>query len=260
MKLLLTYNPCVNRNILIIVILICLQSTYLQAQTEIKKITLKSGSTYIGEIIVSNDELVMIKDVSGARFQFATSEVVSIEKTVPNIDNKLQQNKSATVSKIAIQLAGTVFTASAQRAFENYAGTEIALIAGNKKAFGKDVFLGLGIGYLSISGASKSQQINLLPVFFNMQTYTSKNLTSGYFGLDAGYAFEQNGTYQGGMFANIAVGIRHRLNYQTSLQASIFSGVQTISGTLQETTSNGTFLYSGNTTMSKVGLKIEIQF
>jgi len=52
------------------------------AETDISmaKITLKTGDVYVGEIIVENEQIVMIRTAEGTRFQFPKNDIESVEK------------------------------------------------------------------------------------------------------------------------------------------------------------------------------------
>jgi hypothetical protein len=235
-----------------------------QESTNIEKITLKSGEVYIGEIVAKNSEIVMIKTSEGTRFQFQLSEIKNIENysNLPKIDNNLKiSNQDITIydnfcGNIELSAGGSI----AKNSFSLSPTTQLSMIFGNKRILKKDIFFGVGIGYSMTYVSQNSDPISFLPVFFRLQNTFTKQRTSPFIEIDAGYAFGLNADYGGGPMVNITTGISHKLSYKTNLIGGIYGGITSFSGKITETNALGTFTYSGQNSMFNFGLKITLQF
>jgi len=228
------------------------------------KITLKSGEVYFGEIVVRTAEMVMIKTLNGTRYQFQLSEVTKIEKrpdnqtSVENIKN-LNQNIS-TENNFCGNIELSAGISNAKNSFSLCPTTELSMIFGNKRVLGKDIFMGLGIGYNMTLLSQNSNPISFLPLFLRLQSTLTKNRTAPFIGIDAGYAFGLNSDYSGGTLVKVSIGITRKLSYKTALFAGIYSGITSISGKITETNDLGTFSYLGHNSMINFGLKFGFQF
>lgn len=228
------------------------------AQESKTKITLKTGAVFIGEVILKNDELIMLKDNTGARFQFSVSEIDKIEITSAEPTSTIKPENTATSQNknLCFQLELSTGNAWARKAFGSTSVNEAMLAFGNRKMAGNDFFVGFGVGYFQIADAN----LSFTPLSLKIQTYTSKNRTSPFVGFESGYAFSTSKNYSGGPFAKISLGINHRLNYKSAVYAGVSAGVYSINGQLTETTQNGNFTFVGTTTCNVLGLKVGFQF
>jgi len=228
-----------------------------QESSTLSKITLKSGAVFVGEVILKNDELIMLKDNTGARFQFAMPEIEKIEAatTLPTNSSK-QVNIKTTNGNFCAHFELSLGNASARKAFSMALAPQVGLTFGNRKSFGKDLYIGIGTGYYWIADAN----LGLISAAFKIQTYTSKNRTSPFVGFESGYAFSATKNQGGGPFAKISFGINHRLNFKSAIYAGVSAAVYSISGKLSESTENGIFTYDGVTTINTLGLKVGFQF
>lgn len=245
-----------------LLLLICIHLVVLtvnaQDTNSSTKITLKSGAVFVGELIVNNNELIMLKDKTGARFQFSTSEVEKVE-TVHSEITISTQNKEIidhSTDHFCGQIELSIGNASARKAFETSLSPQVNLYFGNKKAFGKDLFAGVGAGYLWIPAVN----LSLVPVAIKVQTNTTKNRTSPFVGLESGYTFSANKNFGGGLFARATIGFNYRLTYKTALFGGLSAGVYAISGRLTDLTPNGVFIFDGNSTLNVLSLKAGFQF
>ena len=228
------------------------------------KVTLTTGEVYIGEIVVKTSEMVMIKTETGAKFQFPLSQVKLIEKVS---GNRLSNTQSLNSSNLLysedifsgqLELAGGV--SSTNNSFSTSPTAGVSLTFGNKKAFGKDVFLGAGMGYNITFFESGTNPLELIPVYLRIQNTFTKERTAPFLGVDAGYAFSVNSNFGGGSFFKLSVGIVRKINFKTSLIVGIYGGLNQISGGLTEIRENHSYTYVGSTTMTSYGARFSLQF
>ncbi|MFZ4582542.1 MAG: hypothetical protein ACOYM7_07820 [Paludibacter sp.] len=245
------------------ILFFCFVSLGIMAQEKpvTSKVTLKTGTVYVGEIVLKNDEVVMLKDNTGARYQFQPSEIVQIEPyVVANTENSSPQTTTIPDAHINDNFCGRFefasTTGSLQRGAEDQPLTQFLLSFGNKKVLGKDIFVGLGSGFLIMNNTN----VNLIPIYLKVQTITNKNRTSPFWGVESGYTFSINNYYKGGAFAAVSAGTNYKVNYKTSIYAGIFGAVYSINGTFTESITQGIYAYNGNATLKTYGLKLGLQF
>lgn len=235
-----------------------------QESAAFDKITLNTGEVYVGEIIANTPDMVMIKAKNGTRYQFPATEVRLIEKISATDLAATKTSYTEVPTHPAGNFSGQLEVAGgiseAKNAFTASPGIQVALAFGNKKALGKNLFLGLGAGYNKIATSPNSTALSFIPLFARLQSTFSDKKTAPIAGLDAGYSLSANHAFRGGILIKASAGIIHRLNYKTSVIAGIYAGLQSISGDLTETTELKTYTYHGNTMMQNLGVKLGLQF
>ena len=227
------------------------------------KITLNTGEVYIGEIIAKTDELVMIKTQSGKRYQFQLSEVKKIEKTNLNESSSTSGKQASEINTKGffcgnIELSGGI--SDAKNSFVSSPFSEGSMVFGAKNISGKDVFLGIGVGYNFTFIPSTTDPVSFLPVFLRFQNVLLKARTAPFIGVDAGYSFGLNQNYNGGPMIRASVGIVHKTGYKSDIYAGIYAGITSIYAPLTVTNDLGTFNYQGQTSMTNLGLKLGFHF
>ncbi|MDD3322213.1 MAG: hypothetical protein PHS59_12300 [Paludibacter sp.] len=245
-------------------------SLFVSSQNSVFKdrITLTTGDIYIGDIQLKTNELIIIQTINGAKFQFQLSEVKSIEKVniaqIQMTDSTASLNESNDSLLIQkniygiIEISGSV--ASAKKLFDPMPNIQLSMIFGSKLLQNKKLFSGLGIGYNNTFISSTSSSISLLPIFIRLQNIFTRNQTSPYVSMDAGYAFALTSGVGGGALVKLSAGISYRINYNTNILIGIYGGVNAIKGNLTETTDLRTFNYYGSTSMNSFGIKAGLQF
>ncbi len=247
---------------IIIVFLFFGTAVFAQKTVLLDKITLKSGDTYTGEIIVQNSEVVMLKTANGNRYQFQLSEVRKIEKItqfeVTDADSTI--NHSTTGNNFAgfLEVAGGV--SFVKRSFGSSPDTQVSLAFGNKSVMGRPVFLGIGAGLKSTFTGSNNPTVSFVPVFVKMQAMFSKNISAPYVGFDAGYAFAVSDGFGGGPFAKISLGVARKISYKSNLSFGLYLGVNSVEAGMTELNNGNSYSYYGNTTMTNYGLKLGLTF
>lgn len=246
-----------------ILVILLLNSFVMSSQELIQKdkITLNTGEVFIGEILVRNNELIMLKTIDGGRYQFQLSEIKIVEKELIPVKSNINTKESipSTVNFSGVfEFLGGVSTA--KNCFNTSPNAQLSLIFGNKNLFNKNLFLGLGVGINNTIVSPNSSSMAFLPVFIRLQSTVNKARTSPFFGMDAGYAFALTQSYDGGFLVKVTAGISHKISYKSYLTLGIYAGVNSISGNLIESNDLGIFRYYGNTNMNTFGVKIGLQF
>ena len=113
-------------------------------------IILRTGARVRGTIVFQNEEVVVVRDESGARFQFPRAEVQDIigdeaasveDKEQPA---KVQEMAVAKKATVLFELAGGV----AYLPSDTVGGAfSVDMLVGSHKINGKRIFVGAGVGY-----------------------------------------------------------------------------------------------------------------
>lgn len=175
-----------------ILVIFILGSLFVNAQDAVQKdkITLNSGEVYVGEILVQNTEMIMLKSADGTRYQFQIAEIKMIEKDLVPIKpvvEPIARNLSSVSFSGFLELTGGV--SSAKNCILTSPNAQLALIFGSNNVFQKNLFFGLGIGINNAFVSSNSSSIGFLPLFIRLQSTLTKSRTAPFVGMDAGYAF-----------------------------------------------------------------------
>ena len=233
-----------------------------------EKITLKTGEVYVGEIIIKNDEIILIRTKEGERYQFPVSSVKSIVKITdePIVDDAIPKATSETFTDNSsqnirgfIEVSGG--TSSGLNCFPSSFTGDVTLSFGATKIGGKMLFAGLGSGFSNIYNAQTGENLKFVPLFIHLQSNNlSKSRTSPYLSLDAGYAFSVKSSLSGGTFGKLSGGIIHRLNVKTSVNIGVYARAQNFQGQLNEIIGAKTYYYTGNSSILGYGLIAGFQF
>lgn len=247
---------------IIVVFLFFASVVFAQDKTLLDKITLKTGETYTGEILVQNSEVVMLKSANGSRFQFQLSEVKKIEKiskeAALNADSAMYHSPGNNSFAGFLEIAGGV--SAAKRSFDSSPNTQVSLVFGSKSIVGRFIFMGIGAGLNSTFTDGNNSTINFVPVFIKMQAKLSENISAPYFAIDAGYAFAVTEGFGGGPFTRISAGIARKISYKSILSFGFFVGVNSFDASLTELKNGNSYSFYGNTIMTNYGLKIGLTF
>lgn len=180
-------------------------------------ITLRSGQQIKGEVVVSNDEVVIVKNSAGARFQYPAAEVVSItdeeveteqkEAEAPKADKP--QGKRMTFL-IALTGGGAVVP-------QDHAGGHIGgeLMIGSRYIGRKEIFLGGGIGVHGMFVDGKTY--TFLPLQIALKVPFLEGKHSPVFGANIGYGFGVSRNCSGGIYSALELGYRYAFSTRSSL-------------------------------------------
>ncbi len=183
-------------------------------------ITLRNGQKITGEIIVQNDEVVIVKNTAGARFQYPANEVVSIsedetteEKPVEQKDEEKPQGKRMT---FLIGLSG-----GAAIIPQDHSGGHVGgeLMIGSRYIGKKDIFLGGGISVHGMFVAGKTY--TFLPLQLAVKVPFLEGKHTPIVGANIGYGFGVSKNCVGGIYSAAEVGYRYAYSARSALILSL---------------------------------------
>lgn len=240
----------------IILLLLLIPVATLQAEV----VTLRSGKTVTGTVLMQNDEVLILRDQNGARFQFPASEVVSVaaeaavEEQVAEVQPKVE--RTASQSRVALRLTlngGGVFVPG----YQSGGGAGADLWIGSRMIGGRRVFLGGGVGV----------QTTFLPgrngIYIPLQAVVSMPLTEGVHapevGVGFGYGFTTHKT-KGGLTAHVALSWRYQFSQKSALLLGARVAFQADDYPVTETEDGKEYGASLGRNVVNVGLNLGIEF
>ena len=181
-------------------------------------VTLRSGQTVRGEIVLQNDEVVIIRTNNGMRHQYPTSEVVSIRSNEVIVDQPTAVAPAVRPVNIALQVHGGVLFVP-ELGVGGQFGTD--LMIGSHAIHGKRMFLGGSVGYRAkVIG---STTYSFIPLLAHIQYPLTEQKHAPLLGISVGYGFAANKDDQGGICIGANFGGSYLINQQASMQYGIYA-------------------------------------
>ena len=178
---------------------------------------LRTGARVKGDILFQNEEVVVLRNAEGARFQYPRAEVQEIlmvdpveEKVV--VEEQKDEIKTAKKVSVSLELGGGA------ACIPNSAvggGFSVDFLVGSHHIGQRHLFLGAGLGYHGMFiGAEK---YNFLPVQVALRLPLLEQKHAPVFGMALGYGIALSKTYKGGLYASIDFGYRYQINEKSAL-------------------------------------------
>ena len=181
-------------------------------------VTLRSGQTVRGEIVLQNDEVVIIRTNNGMRHQYPTSEVVSIRSNEVIANQPTAAAPAVRPVNIALQVHGGVLFVP-ELGVGGQFGTD--LMIGSHTIQGKRMFLGGSVGYRAkVIG---STTYSFIPLLAHIQYPLTEQKHAPLLGMSIGYGFAANKDNQGGICIGANFGGSYLINQQASMQYGIYA-------------------------------------
>ena len=223
-------------------------------------VTLRSGKVMQGTLVMQNDEVLILRDESGARFQFPAAEVVSVaeEEVVEEQENlpQVKDTKKTSQSRIALRLMTNSSVVIVPGHYTS-GGIGVDLWIGSRRIGERRVFLGGGVGF---NTAWLPDRINM---YIPLQVVMSMPLTEGKhapeIGLGFGYGFSAHQT-RGGLVAHLALSWRYQFSEKSAMLFGVRASFQADDYPVTETEDG--IAYSGmlGRSLVNVGLNLGLEF
>lgn len=182
-------------------------------------VTLKSGATVRGTIVLENEEVVILRDASGVRMQYPRAEVVSIshekeaQETVAEVKTVGEGHKK----KASILLEAGAGVSMLPNDNKGGAHYNVDLLVGTHNLAGKKIFVGGGLGY---HGEVIDKTYNFLPIQAALRAPLMLSKHAPVVGVSLGYGVALSKQYKGGMYADLMVGYRYEINSNSAIAVS----------------------------------------
>lgn len=223
------------RKLFVFIVFFCASLLCAHAET----LLLRTGARVKGSIVLQNDEVVIIRDASGARFQYPRADVQEIlsdeaedrnssDESALSAEPEIETTKKASV---LLELAGGMSCVPAEKVGGAFSA---GFLVGSHHIGNRHIFIGGGIGYhgmyLTSPVALKADRVisryNFLPVMaaFRMPFMETKH--APVFGLSLGYGIALSKDYLGGAYVGVDFGYRCQLNTKTAVGAVFYTQFQ----------------------------------
>lgn len=226
-------------------------------------VTLKTGQTIRGEILLDNDAVVIIRNSNGAKFQYLKNDIVSIEKeetNEPEIEVIGTQSYTPKSKKVfmSISIAGGGFSAPHQ-----YTGGAFSadLLIGSHHIGNSRIFVGGGLGF---HGYWSKEAYAFLPLMVVVGVPVIDGVHAPEFGASIGYGFSLKANATHGLYAGVDAGYRYQKSKKTALYVGLFATFQQTSLSVRETISAGSssnvYDYRSGSNLIGYGVKCRVYF
>lgn len=242
-------------------IVLCLLSlTYAHAET----IVLRTGARVKGKIVIQNEEVVIVRDENGMRYQFPRTDVEAVLS-----DEEAQQLESSDVSEqadeqeittskkasILLELGGGA-AVNPGSAVGGAAGVD--LLVGSHHIGDRHLFIGGGLGYHGLFMGS--EKYNFLPIQVALRMPFMETKHAPVFGFAAGYGVALSKNYLGGMYAGVDLGYRCQLNPKSAVAVVAFAQFQQAEVKTTTVIDGNEFVSKNGRNLVSSGVKIALYF
>ena len=194
-------------------------------------ITLRTGQTVRGVIMMQNDDVVIIKDQNGSRFQYMMTDVASVSAEEKTEAQKVEEVKKVGVKKVALslELAAGGF---AVPHYGNGGSLTADLLVGSHNLADKRIFLGGGIGYHGYIG---KETYSFIPLMVAVRVPLMDGRHSPQLGAAVGYGFAVSKNASHGLYAGMDAGYRYQAKKKSAVYVGLFVRFQQTKLNLTET-------------------------
>ena len=179
-------------------------------------IVLRTGARVKGEIVLQNADVVIVRDASGARFQYPRAEVQEILATdaAEVKEQEAEQENIGTSKKasILLELAGGPAVIPSQAVG---GGFSVDMLVGSHHIGDRHLFIGGGLGYHGLFIGE--EKYNFLPIQVALRLPFMEQKHAPVFGVALGYGVGLSRDYLGGLYAGLDFGYRCQLNEKTAI-------------------------------------------
>ena len=236
-----------------ILLTICITST----QAEV--VVLRSGQQIKGEMLLNNDEVVILRQKNGLRYQYPKTEVVAIKEDTEEVTT--EENTNITPQK-SVAIRATAAGGAAYIPHVGWGGTmEAHLMVGTQRLFGQPFFLGGSIGYRGVFNGDNTY--SWIPLQLALQYPIAYQPTMRHrplLGASFGYSFATNKQWGGGLCAGVDFGWWYQINTNSNLSIALTAQWQQTQINIKETINNIEYTNHIGCNILGIGIKVGIQF
>ena len=244
------------KKLALIIVLCFLSFAYAHAET----IVLHTGARVKGTIVFQNDEVVIVRDEAGARFQYLRTDVAEIrsddaeeaEQTDLVEDTEIQTSKKAS---ILLEVAGGAAVLPNEAAG---GAASVDLLVGSHHIGDRHLFIGGGLGYhgLFLGG----EKYNFMPIQAALRMPFMEQKHAPVFGASLGYAIALSKDYTGGIYAGVDLGYRCQLNEKTAVSVVFYAQFLQAQMPTVTTIEGSTYTHYTGRNLVATGVKLALYF
>ena len=242
---------------ILLILLFCASLVCAHAET----LVLRTGTRVQGTIVFQNEEVVIIRNAEGARFQYPRADVAQIlaEETVQEntVAEELPEEEIKTSKKasILLELAGGAAIKPGEAAGGGFSAD---LLVGSHHIGGKHIFVGGGLGYHGLFLGE--EKYNFLPIQVALRMPFTETKHAPVFGAALGYGIALSKDYLGGMYAGLDFGYRCQLNPRTAIALVAYAQFHQATVTNTVTIEGNDFSQKAARNLIATGIKLALYF
>ena len=225
-------------------------------------IVLRTGARVRGTIVFQNDDVVILRNAEGARFQYPktdVAEILSDDAVVEEPEQKQEtEQEIQSPKKVSILLEVGVGAAVIPNDNNVGFGYNADLLVGSHHIGDKHIFVGGGLGYHGLFVGS--EKFNFLPIQAVIRMPFTETKHAPVFGMGVGYGIALSKNYVGGLYAGVDLGYRYQLNPKTALGAVFYTQFQQATVKVTETVEESSFTNNTGRSLIAFGAKFTFYF
>ena len=241
---------------IVFLVLLCVAFAYAHAET----IILRTGARMVGTILVQNDDVVIIRNTEGARFQYPRADVQEIlAEDVPEIvEEEEEPEQEVKTSKRVSALLEISGGAAINPNDAAGGGVGVDLIIGSHHIGSRHILIGGGLGYHGLF--FKGEKLHFLPIQAALRMPFIEATHAPVFGIALGYGIAMSKNYTGGLYAGIDFGYRYQINAKSALAVVVFAQFQQAKVNVVETVEGVEFINKTGRNFVTPGVKLALYF
>ena len=199
-----------------------------EQSTTLHKLLFHSGRVVVGEIVLRNDEVVIVKDSYGSRFQFPMSDVVEITEVIDkDASEKHEEDVASRTITNAKRTSLGIHVAGGLVNLDGSTGGSIAadVRLGANNLGGRRIFLGGQVGYRALLVEKKTLSIIPIDVVTEIPLMQGNHVPM--IGANIGYGIGIN-NIRGGVNAGLTFGYRYHFSRTGAFHIGLVAEVQQI--------------------------------
>ena len=191
-------------------------------------IVLRTGARMKGTIVFQNDEVVIVRDTEGARFQFPRADVEQVltddtVTTIAEVSEATNEREEIKTQKRVSALLEVAFGGTHMPGEKAGFTGSADLLIGSHHIRDRHLFIGGGLGY---HGLFLNKTYNFLPIQVALRMPLTEQKHAPVFGVSLGYGVALSKNYIGGLYTGLDLGYRCQLNPKTAVGAVFFARFQ----------------------------------
>lgn len=242
------------RRICLFLLLVCLP--WVESSAEVVTLVLQTGKTMSGELVMENEQVIVIQDTQGRRFQYPMTEIGSVQRGKIDEVKEEEEVISYGAGKVATRLnVGLGAVTAAHGVWGTDVMTELQI--GTRNLASRRIFLGGSIGYHGVLLPEQKYHYIPLQVVVSVPLLTGKHAPE--LGMGIGYGFSAHHT-RGGICADVQVGYRYAFSSRGALLLSAYTRFQQDCVPVVEEVENKQYTNMVGRNMVSMGLRLGLQF
>ena len=224
-------------------------------------IILRTGARVKGTVVFQNEEVVIVRNEEGKRFQYMRSdveEVLSDDAAVEEEAKAEEAEEDITTPKKASILLEVSCAPAIMVPFSTGGNAGVDFLAGTHHIKDKHIFIGAGIGYHGYF--MDGYTYNFLPIEAKISVPFIEAKHAPLFGLAIGYGIALSKDYVGGIYTDLDFGYRYQINPKSALAVLVFASFQQARLKINETIDGSTYTNRTGRNFVTPGIKFALFF